>query len=805
MNLPYAEGVKIGIVLACFGLLAAAPAWGQVSRVQSIAAEMRTAGLDPAECYRVRDLHFSRGDDLRFYLTDGYLIFGKPVAGRPIAAVFSADTEGGDAEVLVLPPSKGERVSLSAFTGAPNLDEHFSSGLFLFTDDTAEVLKKAIARQEDARKSPERGALLAEEWNRVLGNLSGSFSVRLVQHLMEGVAPERGIFYSALQGVKLGNFDAIYDPEASEQIFLGQLKHSEQRAFYDTWTSFPARAFRKESRKPDPYALTMGDYRIHAFLDNDLHLKVATTATVMATREMNVLPFEVSEGMRVTSARVNGDECELFTAESFRANLLRRSGSTLFVVVPPRPVEPGRPYELVFEHEGDVVRPAGRDVYFVGSRSNWYPRAGSGFAKFDITFRYPGQLDLVFPGELKEEGKDGEYRVARRVTQTAIRLAGFNLGRYEKATVERGGLKVDVYANRQSEFAVRVPGSEVVVLPQRSGFPRRGPPPQPTVIPSARYFPDPTSRLQSMGSEIAGAFEFLAKNLGAPALPALMVSPIPGTFGQGFPGLVYLSTIAYLEPAERPAVARPAEKQLFFSEILYAHEVAHQWWGNVVTVNAAADEWLMEALANYTALVLLEKKKGAKAANTILAEYRDKLLLRDEAGKTQESAGPLRLGTRLSSSQAPEAWHHIVYGKGSWVMHMLRMRMGDAAFWKFLGQIVAEHRNQALTTAQFRATAAEYLPKGAADPFFEHWVEGTGIPTLTLVHQWRAGKLSMTVTQSGVDDDVSVQVPVEVAARGGKPQVHWITTGEDPVTRTVPMRAAPVKVVLDPEGAVLRQ
>ncbi|MEZ5399980.1 MAG: M1 family aminopeptidase [Bryobacteraceae bacterium] len=774
---------------------------------QEIAAEMRAAGLDPAECYRVRDLHFTRGGDLRFYLTDGYLIFGKPVAGRPIAAVFSGDTEGGDAELLVLPPLRGERVSLAAFTETPNLDEHFRTGLFLFTDDTAAVLKAAIAKDEDAKKSPERGALLAEQWNPVLGNLSGSFSVRLVQHLLERVAPERGIFYSALQGVKLGNFDAIYDPDANDQIYLGQLKYRDTRAFYDTWTAFSAREFRTGARQRSPDAFTLRGYRIEAMLNSDLHLKVVTAATLSTEREpVAALPFEISEGMKVTAARVNGEECELFTADSFRANLLRRSGSVLFIVIPPRPLEPGRPAEIVFEHEGDVVRPAGRDVYFVGSRSNWYPKAGLSFAQFDIKFTYPGHLDLVFPGELKEEGKDGEYRVARRVTPAPIRLAGFNLGKYEHRTATRDGLTVEVYANRQSEFAVRAPGSEVVVLPPSQPFPRRSRSgAQPAVLPPVRYFPDPTARLSAMGDEIAGTFEFMAQKLGRPALPTLMVSPIPGAFGQGFPGLVYMSTIAYLNPAERPPMARESDKQTFFSEILHAHEVAHQWWGNVVTVNRGSDEWLMEALANYTALANLEKRKGTKALNETLGEYRERLLAKDSTEKTEESAGPLRLGTRLSSSQAPDAWHHIVYGKGSWVLHMLRARMGTESFWKFLAQVVAEHRNRSLTTEDFRATAAAYLPKGAVEPFFEHWVEGTGIPALSLTQRWRAGKLSMTVTQTGVDEDVSVQVPVTVTVRGAKPQVHWITTGSDPVTVTAPLRAAPLKVELDPDGLVLRQ
>ena len=82
---------------------------------------IRENGLDPAACYRVRDLSFAK-EDVRVYLNDGYLIFTKPVEGRRTAALFSADVEGGDAEVIVLPPTRSERESLARFATQPNLD-----------------------------------------------------------------------------------------------------------------------------------------------------------------------------------------------------------------------------------------------------------------------------------------------------------------------------------------------------------------------------------------------------------------------------------------------------------------------------------------------------------------------------------------------------------------------------------------------------------------------------------------------------------------------------------------------------------
>ena len=68
--------------------------------------------------------------------------------------------------------------------------------------------------------------------------------------------------------------------------------------------------------------------------------------------------------------------------------------------------------------------------------------------------------------------------------------------------------------------------------------------------------PDPHARLHDVAADVSSSLEFFASAFGPPALNTLTVSPIPGTFGQGFPGLVYLSTLAYLDPSQRPVSMR---------------------------------------------------------------------------------------------------------------------------------------------------------------------------------------------------------------------------------------------------------
>src|ERR1700683_1516898 len=95
-----------------------------------LARALHENSFDRNECYRVRDISIVK-EDLKIYLTDGHLIFSKPLAGRRVAAAFTADVDGGDGEVILMPPSRAERSSLASYTGSPNLDEHFRAAMFI--------------------------------------------------------------------------------------------------------------------------------------------------------------------------------------------------------------------------------------------------------------------------------------------------------------------------------------------------------------------------------------------------------------------------------------------------------------------------------------------------------------------------------------------------------------------------------------------------------------------------------------------------------------------------------------------------
>ncbi|MBV8847450.1 MAG: hypothetical protein JO307_31960 [Bryobacterales bacterium] len=780
-----------------------------------LAKQILSAGLDETQCYRVRDLSLIK-EDLRLYLTEGYLMFAKPVRGERWAAVFSGEVEGGDGEVLLLPPFRGERQSLAKFTQSPNLDEHFSGALLLFTDDSAAKLLDQVTRENRGKPAPEIGPLLTETWGPVLGNIVPGFELRLVGDLLTPRASRGGLMFAAVAGKTLGAFDLFYDSRAVEQVLAGRMVEHNSRYTYDVWTSFPARSFRNGTSPPPPDFVSER-FQIDASLDSSLRLK-ATTRISIKVRDaaIKALPFEVSRAIEVTGARVDGKPAEFLFRDSDRARALRTDENDGFLLISPEPLASGSVHQIEFEEEGSVISTAGKDVYYVRARSNWYPRGGTDLSLYDLSFRYPRHLTLVTAGDLIEDRAEGDWRYTRRRTSTPIRVAGFNLGDYAHVTSAGPGFKVEVYGNRSLEASLvpkpqdSVPETAISASQGPTGRGGRRAPPLP-VPPAPALPPDPLARLHAVAADVSSAVQMFSNWFGPPVVPNLTVAPIPGTFGQGFPGLLYLSTLAYLDPGARPPQVRGSRDQVFFSDLLQAHEAAHQWWGNVVLPAGYQDDWLPEALANYSALLYLERKSGVKAMQDVLEQYRDSLVKKGDDGQTVESAGPITLGFRLESAEPRNAWNIITYDKGAWVFHMLRRRLGDEQFLKMLAELRRRYEGRRVSTADVRALTKQFLPArvraSMIDSFFDNWVYSTGIPALKLTYTVKgaapAVRLSGKVEQSGVDDDFSIEAPVEVQFAKGGTQTIWVETTNAGANFSATLKQLPAKVSIPTGTGVL--
>jgi aminopeptidase N len=127
-------------------------------------------------------------------------------------------------------------------------------------------------------------------------------------------------------------------------------------------------------------------------------------------------------------------------------------------------------------------------------------------------------------------------------------------------------------------------------------------------------------------------------------------------------------------------------------------------------------------------------------------------------------------GERLLDNYGGGVWHDIVYEKGAWIFHMLRQILGDQGFNEMQRRLLRDYSSHPLSNEDLRREAAALVPSTAPDhslnEFFDTWVYGTGIPTLSLLRQ--------ELVLSGVDDDFAVNVPLNCQLADGKRVTRWI-------------------------------
>lgn len=784
--------------------------------------ELQRLGLDPAQGYTVDDVYLRR-DAIRLHLHHGTLVFFQPVAGRVTGAVFE-----GTGEVLVLPPDSLERQQLARFTGSPILTESFASAYFRFSDATFDELRAQIrAGQGQPTAAPE----LVERWTPIVASLNRGHSARLLLDFLP--APPAPYFYAGINGQRLGAFDIVLDHRRPEPILVGQLRWAAGQRFYDVWCSFG----RGELLPPSPAAHTTA-YRIDATITAEHELEATTEVDLeLSEPGPHILFFELSRFLSVQEVTDLGNPAgsgtdtllEFFQNVTLTAEEARYRGSDVVVVLlPPSPPAPPGTAEkrtLRFRYRGQVISDVGGGVLFVGARGSWYPSLGNfSRADYQLRFRTPRTLELVTAGTLRDIREEGDWKESRWATEVPLPVVGFNVGDYESREVERGPVRIIVYANRQLEpqlaQAARPPVAPLP-FPLPPGSRNREAPPGVTVETPP---PQPSALLEQVGNDVGDALAAFTELFGPFPYPQLKVSQIPGSFGQGFPGLLYLPTFSFIPDADQVRMGLSERSRELFSKLTPAHETAHQWWGNWVQLPDYRDQWLGESLAGYSALLYLERQPGGQAVvREWLERYRKDLLVPGENGEPVEGIGALALGLRLNSSRSPNGYVQLIYSKGPWVLHMLRELLrdprtgSDAVFLGVLRELAAHGGERPLTTAEFQRRLEAALPpyadlekSGRLDWFFQQWVYETGIPRYKLSWQLRGSpqrgwRVEGTIEQSGVPQLFIMPVPLYAQAGNQVTRLGTVVVTGDKVAFRFPVKAKPEKLLLDPQLTLLCQ
>jgi aminopeptidase N len=344
--------------------------------------------------------------------------------------------------------------------------------------------------------------------------------------------------------------------------------------------------------------------------------------------------------------------------------------------------------------------------------------------------------------------------------------------------------------------------------------------------------PSPARNAQAVADASAQAITYYSQQFGPYPYSTLNLSQIPGDVSQGWPSLIFLSTYSFLTNEERAQLHMNRVERIA-SNLIVAHETAHQWWGDLVIWSGYRDQWIVEALSNYSALMLLETQSPSDS-RALLDKYREDLLTKNKDGNYLMEAGAAALGARLSSSHFPNGYLAISYGRGTWLFHMLHGMLLDAEkksghasdkekedpFVRALRRLRQRYEGKAVTTRDLLHVFEEDLPpalwyegKKSLDWFYEGWINGTAIPQFDLQKvKYSSGSGPVTVSgvirqkyaeQGTTTQDLVTPVPV-YAVQGAKltflRQV-FVEGEETPFRLTAP--SGTHKVVLDPHQTLL--
>jgi len=235
-----------------------------------------------------------------------------------------------------------------------------------------------------------------------------------------------------------------------------------------------------------------------------------------------------------------------------------------------------------------------------------------------------------------------------------------------------------------------------------------------------------------------------------------------------------------------------------------AHELIHQWFGDLVTYTSWEHLWLSEGWATYGEALWAEHTRGDTGYMRAIA--RDAAQIRALA----RGSRPWATGMVTNLYTSPEERFFAAenpYQKGGWIIHALRSRLGDDVFWSGVRAYIDRHKFSNVETDDFRI-ALEEASGESLERFFDQFVLRPGLPRLEVDLAWDASASALTVAArqtQRIDADnpaYAFSLPILVTYADGEHEYLWLDTDTRSAERAFTLREKPTKVVLDPRATV---
>jgi hypothetical protein len=409
------------------------------------------------------------------------------------------------------------------------------------------------------------------------------------------------------------------------------------------------------------------------------------------------------------------------------------------------------PHTITVRASGPLFDPF-QGAYFLAEEDAWHPRVDDpDGAVYALSIAVPKNQRAVFPGRLVSEQVANGRRLYEFRTERPHRRASLYYGDYRTVREQADDTTIEVYARRA--------GVE-------------------------------HGELDRVAKEVANMVRVYNRLYFPLDLETLRVAATPAGHGRGFEGLILLGERGFRNSS--------------YGDVFIAHEVAHQWWGNLVDgKNWPQDRWISESFAEFSAMEFFDYRyQKPDRTRKMIRQLWVKPVLRSPMKPVVTATGEKRR-QRASEISALIDGADNVYDKGPLVLRMLRywfrVQSGsDELWWETLREFLRVYSHDRADTADFLRIAERRLG-GSLSWFRDQWILGTRIPTVRWKHDVAPaedGTWVVTVEARQENTAYLLAIPVFVRVDGRTIETPLIVKGRHGSTR-ITVGARPDSVTLN--------
>jgi aminopeptidase N len=241
----------------------------------------------------------------------------------------------------------------------------------------------------------------------------------------------------------------------------------------------------------------------------------------------------------------------------------------------------------------------------------------------------------------------------------------------------------------------------------------------------------------------------------------------------------------------------------FTSEHLVAHELAHQWFGDLITSKSWSHSWLHEGFATYFDLLYTQQAEGEDEFYYRLLEYRESYF------EEHDSKYKRSIITNVYSQPIDLFDMHLYPGSAA-RLHMIRRMLGEDEWWEVISRFLKKHRNSVVETVDF-ARCIEEITGDNYDWFFNQWFYKPGFPSLECSYEYQEKDnfLIIHIKQDQKSDKEShlfhFPLIIRLIDEHGVAQDISLQVKEEEHQFYIPCEQEPFMVLIDPDDVVLKR